>query len=171
MMNQTITTVGIDVSKGKRAVAVRRADRKIVLPPVQIDHTADGVSRLVEQLREIGGDMRIVMERTRMYWRPIAHMLRAAGYFVSVVNAIRIHNFSNNSLQKMKTDKTDTLKIANYGLAFWTDLRNFSDEDETIQMLKMQCLLYERTQETSVELQNGLISLLGQTFPPQRSVT
>lgn len=106
-----------------------------------------------------------------MYWRPIAHMLRAAGYFVSVVNAIRIHNFSNNSLQKMKTDKTDTLKIANYGLAFWTDLRNFSDEDETIQMLKMQCLLYERTQETSVELQNGLISLLGQTFPPQRSVT
>lgn len=39
MMNQTITTVGIDVSKGKRAVAVRRADRKIVLPPVQIDHT------------------------------------------------------------------------------------------------------------------------------------
>lgn len=71
----------------------------------------------------------------------------------------------------MKTDKTDTLKIANYGLAFWTDLRNFSDEDETIQMLKMQCLLYERTQETSVELQNGLISLLGQTFPPQRSVT
>lgn len=67
MMNQTITTVGIDVSKGKRAVAVRRADRKIVLPPVQIDHTADGVSRLVEQLREIGGDMRIVMEHTRMY--------------------------------------------------------------------------------------------------------
>ena len=29
----------------------------------------------------------------------------------------------------------------------------------------MQCRLYERTQKTSVELRNGLISLLDQTFP------
>ena len=100
-----------------------------------------------------------------MYWRPIAHALKEAGFFVSVVNAILIHNFSDNSLRKVKTDKADALKIANYCLTFLAELRNFSAEDETRQMLKMQCRLYERTQKTSVELRNGLISLLDQTFP------
>ncbi|WP_337601327.1 IS110 family RNA-guided transposase [Dysosmobacter welbionis] len=160
-----MTAVGIDVSKGKSVVAARRPGGEVILPPTQVNHTAEELAHLVDRLRKIGGDIRIVMEHTGMYWRPIAHALKEAGFFVSVVNAILIHNFSNNSLRKVKTDKADALKIANYCLAFWTELRNFSDEDETRQMLKMQCRLYERTQKTSVELRNGLISLLDQTFP------
>lgn len=160
-----ITAVGIDVSKGKSMVAVRRPGGQIVLPPIQVNHTAGELAGLAERLRGIGGDIRIIMEHMGMYWRPIAHALKEAGFFVSVVNAILIHNFSDNSLRKVKTDKADALKIANYGLTFWTELRDFSDEDETRQMLKMQCRLYERTQKTSVELRNGLISLLDQTFP------
>ena len=165
MMGEVITAVGIDVSKGKSVVAARRPGGEVILPPTQVNHTAEELAHLVDRLRKIGGDIRIVMEHTGMYWRPIAHALKEAGFFVSVVNAILIHNFSNNSLRKVKTDKADALKIANYCLAFWTELRNFSDEDETRQMLKMQCRLYERTQKTSVELRNGLISLLDQTFP------
>lgn len=164
-MSEVITAVGIDVSKGKSMVAVRRPGGEIVLSPIQVNHTAEELAWLVKQLKEIGGDIRIVMEHTGMYWRPIAHALKEAGFFVSVVNAILIHNFSDNSLRKVKTDKADALKIANYCLTFWAELRNFSDEDETRQMLKMQCRLYERTQKTSVELRNGLISLLDQTFP------
>ena len=165
MMSEVITAVGIDVSKGKSVVAARRPGGEVILPPTQVNHTTEDLDHLVDRLRKIGGDIRIVMEHTGMYWRPIAHALKEAGFFVSVVNAILIHNFSDNSLRKVKTDKADALKIANYCLTFWTELRNFSDEDETRQMLKMQCRLYERTQKTSVELRNGLISLLDQTFP------
>lgn len=165
MMSEVITAVGIDVSKGKGVVAARRPGGEVILPPTQVNHTTEDLDHLVDRLRKIGGDIRIVMEHTGMYWRPIAHALKEAGFFVSVVNAILIHNFSDNSLRKVKTDKADALKIANYCLTFWTELRNFSDEDETRQMLKMQCRLYERTQKTSVELRNGLISLLDQTFP------
>lgn len=165
MTSEVITAVGIDVSKGKSVVAVRRPGGEVILPPTQVNHTAEELAHLVEHLREIGGNIRIVMEHTGMYWRPIAHALKEAGFFVSVVNAILVHNFSDNSLRKVKTDKADALKIANYCLTFWADLRYFSDEDETRQMLKMQCRLYERTQKTSVELRNGLISLLDQTFP------
>lgn len=165
MMSKIITAVGIDVSKGKSVVAVRRPGGEVILPPTQVKHTAEDLAHLVECLREIGGDIRIVMEHTGMYWRPIARALKEAGFFVSVVNAILIHNFSDNSLRKVKTDKADALKIANYCLTFWTELRHFSDEDETRQMLKMQSRLYERTQKTSVELRNSLISLLDQTFP------
>lgn len=165
MAHEIITAVGIDVSKGKSMVAVRRPGGQIILSPIQVSHTTEELNQLVERLRGIGGDIRIIMEHTGMYWRPIAHTLKEAGFFVSVVNAILIHNFSDNSLRKIKTDKADALKIANYGLTFWAELRNFSDEDEVRQMLKMQCRLYERTQKTSVELRNGLISLLDQTFP------
>lgn len=66
-----------------------------------------------------------------------------------------IHNFSDNSLRKVKTDKVDALKIANYALTFWSDLREYTPEDETRQMLKMQTRLYERTQATSVTLKTA----------------
>ena len=54
-----------------------------------------------------------------MYWRPIALALKEAGFFVSVVNAMLIHDFSDNSIRKIKTDRADSLKIANYALTFW----------------------------------------------------
>lgn len=160
-----ITAVGIDISKAKSMVAVRRPGGEVVLTPFQVDHTVEGIQALVKTLKSVGGDIRVVMEHTGMYWRPIALALKKAGFFVSVVNAMLIHNFSDNSLRKVKTDKADSLKIANYALTFWGDLHEYSDEDKTRQMLKMQCRLYDRTQKTSVTLRNGLISLLDQCFP------
>ena len=82
-----------------------------------------------------------------------------------IVKDMLIHDFSDNSLRKVKTDKADSMKIANYALSFWAELRDYSPEDETQQMLKMQNRLYLRTKKSSVVLRNGLISLLDQTFP------
>lgn len=76
-----------------------------------------------------------------------------------------IHDFSDNFIRKVKTDRADSLKIANYALTFWQDLRDYSVKDETRQMLKIQSRLYERTLNYSISLRNGLISLLDQTFP------
>ena len=162
---ETITVVGIDVSKGSSVIAARRPGGEVVLKPFQVKHTKGELEHLADRLRELKGEVRIVMEHTGMYWRPIAHTLKKAGFFVSVVNAILIHNFSDNSLRKVKTDKADALKIANYGLTFWAELRDYTMEDEARQMLKTQSRLYERTLETGVILRNGLISLLDQTFP------
>lgn len=179
MEQNVITAVGIDVSKGKSVVAVRRPGGEVVLTPFLVEHTVEGIRALIKTLNSVGGNIRVVMEHTGMYWRPIACALKKAGFFVSVVNAMLIHNFSDNSLRKVKTDKADSLKIANYALTFWSDLHDYSNEDETRHMLKMQCRLYERTQKSSIVLRNGLIALLDQSFPqinvtlssPYRSVT
>lgn len=160
-----ITAVGIDVSKGKSTVAVRRPGGEIVMMPFTVLHTTEGLAELTNTLRSIGGEIRVVMEHTGMYWRPIALALKEGGFFVSVVNAMLIHDFSDNSIRKVKTDRADSLKIANYALTFWQDLRDYSVEDETRQMLKIQSHLYERTLNSSIALRNGLISLLDQTFP------
>ena len=165
MDSQIITAVGIDVSKGKSTVAVRRPGGEVVLTPFTVHHSAEELEDLVRTLQGLSGDIRIVMEHTGVYWRPIALALKDAGFFVSVVNAILIHDFSDNSLRKVKTDKCDALKIANYALTFWTELRDYTVEDETRQLLKMESRLYERTLNSSIALRNGLISLLDQTFP------
>ena len=108
-----ITAVGIDVSKGKSTVAVRRPGGEIVMMPFTVLHTAEGLAELTNTLRSIGGEIRVVMEHTGMYWRPIALALKEGGFFVSVVNAMLIHDFSDNSIRKVKTDRADSLKIAN----------------------------------------------------------
>lgn len=160
-----ITAVGIDVSKGKSTVAIRRPGGEIVRKPFDVRHDQPGLQQLVQTLREVGGKIRIVMEHTGLYWRPVASVLHQAGYFISVVNAILTHQFSDNSLRKVKTDKADALKLANYALTYWAELKRYDQEDETRQQLKFQSRLYQRTLQSSTALRNGLISLLDQTFP------
>ena len=52
MEYKTITAVGIDVSKGKSTIAVRRPGGEVVLVPFQVNHDAAGLSGLVKTLRE-----------------------------------------------------------------------------------------------------------------------
>ena len=118
MNSNLITAVGIDVSKGKSTVAIRRPGGEIVRKPFDVRHDQPGLQQLVQMLWEVGGEIRIVMEHTGLYWRPVASVLHQAGFFISVVNAILTHQFSDNSLRKVKTDKADALKLANYALTY-----------------------------------------------------
>ena len=61
MEYKVITAVGIDVSKGKSMVAVRRPGGEVVMLPFQVNHDAAGLSSLVKALRGIEGDVRIVI--------------------------------------------------------------------------------------------------------------
>ena len=54
-----------------------------------------------------------------------------------------------SSIRKVKTDRADAMKIANYGLTFWIDLQEYAGEDENRQLLKIQSRLYERTATTA----------------------
>ena len=103
MKYDPITAVGIDVSKGKSTVTVRRPGGEVILAPFNVHHNQQELKGLVKMLRKIGGNMRIVMEHTGMYWRPIACTLKNAGFFVSVVNAILIHNFRDPEVYRNPT--------------------------------------------------------------------
>ena len=110
-----ITAVGIDVSKSKSTVAVRRPGGEIALRPFEVHHTNSDLKKLASTLKKLGGDIRIVMEHTSTYWRPIALTLKEAGFFVSVVNAMLIHDFSDNTIRKLKTDRADALTSHCFG--------------------------------------------------------
>lgn len=88
MRSNSFTAVGIDVSKCKSTVAARRPGGEVVWLPFDISHDTKGIQRLLEKLNGLDGEIRIVMEHTGMYWRPVALALQQAGFYVSVVNAI-----------------------------------------------------------------------------------
>lgn len=160
-----MNAVGIDVSKGKSTVVVMRPFGEVVAEPFEVSHTDAELSELACFLGELPGETRIVMEYTGNYWQPIAKALHDAGLFVCVVNALLIYKYGNNSIRKVKTDKLDAVKIANYCLDRWGNLERYTPADQIRQILKTCRRQYDQYIKLKVNLKNNLISLLDGTFP------
>lgn len=160
-----MNSVGIDVSKGKSMIAVMRPFGEIVVTPYEVHHTDSELSKLAKLLKSLDGETRIVMESTGNYHTPIAWALYDAGFYVSVVNAMLIHDYKNNSLRRVKTDKKDAIKLANYGLDQWLELQRYIPEEDTRLMLKNCCRQYQQYSKVQTMLKNNLISLLDTAFP------
>lgn len=122
------------------------------------------------RLKELPGETRVVMEYTGKYHRPIAKVLCEEGIFVSVVNALLVYKYGNNSIRKAKTDKLDAIKIANYGLDRWSALEKYIPESEIRKMLKTYNRQYGQYMKSKVTLKNNLITLLDETFPGVNSL-
>lgn len=105
------------------------------------------------------------MEYTGSYYEPIARFLHNEGIYVSVVNAVLIHNYSGNSVRKAKTDKKDSVRIAQYALDRWLDLREYTPDDELRSTLKLLNRQYTAACKQKTRLKNSFISLMDQSFP------
>ena len=150
--------VGIDVSKGKSMIAVMRPFGEVVVSPFEVRHTASELSELARLLKNLDGETRVVMESTGNYHAPVAWLLHDAGLYVSVVNAMLVHDYGNNSLRRAKTDKKDAIKPANDGLGHWLTLARYRYP------IDAQKLLPGNTSRIQ-KLKNNLISLLDTAFP------
>ena len=161
-----MNAVGVDVSKGKSMVAVRRPCNEIVAKPFEVRHTGSELKQLADYLKSLEGEMRVIMEHTGRYYESIARYLHDAGLYVSAVNPKLIKDSgSGNTLRRVKTDKADAKKIAKYGLDNWADLREYTPMDTIryqLKTLNRQCGLYTKTKTA---MKNNLISLLDQTYP------
>ena len=160
-----MNAVGIDVSKGKSMIAVMRPFGEVVISPFEIRHTDSELSELAKLLQSLDGETRVVMEYTGNYHAPVAWALHDAGLYVSVVNAMLVHDYGNNSLRRAKTDKKDAIKLANYALDRWLSLPKYVPAEDTRLMLKNCYRQYEQYSKLRTMLKNNLISLLDQVFP------
>ena len=138
-----VNCVGIDVSKGKSMIAVMRPLGEMVIPPFEVGHTDAELCELSRRLGGLEGETRIVMEATGNYHLPVASFLYDSGFYVSVVNAMLVHGYGNNNLRRVKTDKKDAVKLANYGLDHWLTLPRYIPEDEVRLMLKTTYRQYQ----------------------------
>lgn len=160
-----MNSVGIDVSKGRSTIAVMRPFGEVVFSPFEISHSTSELDALAKRIKSLDGETRVVMEATGNYHLPIAMALHDAGIYVSVVNAILVHNYGNNTLRRNKTDKKDALKLSAYGLDHWLKLPRFAPEDELRMLLKYCCRNYRQYSKVQTMLRNHLISQLDTVFP------
>ena len=160
-----MNSVGIDISKGRSTIAVMRPFGEVVISPFEVRHTVSELSELARQLKSLDGETRVVMEATGNYHTPVAKLLHDAGLYVSVVNAKLVHGYGNNDLRRVKTDRKDAVKLANYGLDRWLTLPRYVPEEDTRLLLKNCYRQYRQYSKVQTVLKNNLISLLDMVFP------
>jgi len=118
----------------------------------------------------LGGETLVVLEATGRYHEPVVSVLHNAGIYVSVVNPLLVHDYQNNSLRRVKTDKKDSVKLAKYALDNRNDLRRSMPESEVRRALKACYQQYQQSVRLRTVLNNNLISLTDQTFPSVNSL-
>jgi len=160
-----MNSVGIDISKGRSTVAVMRPFGEVVISPFEVRHTDSELSELARQLKSLNGETRVVMEATGNYHAPVAKLLHDAGLYISVINAKLVHGYGNNDLRRVKTDRKDAVKLANYGLDRWLTLPKYIPEEDTRLLLKNCYRQYRQYSKVQTVLKNNLISLLDTVFP------
>ena len=156
--------VGIDVSKGKSMAAILRPYGEIVSSPFEIKHTSGNIQSLIQQIKSIEGESRIVMEHTGHYYEPLARELSLAGLFVTAINPKLIKDFGDNSLRKVKSDKADAVKIARYTLDSWTELKQYSLMDEIRNQLKTMNRQFGFYMKHKTAMKNNLIGILAVSY-------
>ena len=110
-------SVGIDVSKGKSTVCILKPYGEIVCSPFEVVHVEKELDNLDNLLKKLDGELRIVMEATGIYHLPVLTYLQEKGYFVSVINPFLMKRYAKeNSPRGAKTDRLDSIMIANYGI-------------------------------------------------------
>ena len=159
-------SVGVDVSKGKSTVCVMKPYGEIVLKPFEVQHTESELSELEKMLRKLDGEVRLVMEATGVYHLPLLTFFLERGYFVSVINPYAMRKYAkDNSIRGAKTDKLDSIVIANYGIEKWYKLQNYDKDEAIYAELKLLGRRYRFYMELHIKALQELTHMLDYTMP------
>ncbi len=160
-----MTSVGIDISKEKSMVCIMRPYGEVFASPYEIQHTSSGLKELCTQILAIDDEVKVVMEATSAYHFPVATRLHQSGIFVCVSNPLVMKKYVSTALRKGKTDKLDSIRIANYGLDHWFKLAQYKPLDETYEELRLLGRQYAHYITIKVESKLALDNLLDRTMP------
>lgn len=129
-------SVGIDVSKEKSMVCILKPYGEVVLSPIETVHTEESVTKLADRILELGSEVRLVLEATGAYHLPLLSIFTEKKIFVSIINPLVMKKYASTSIRKGKTDKIDSVRIANYGLDNWFHLRRHEPTEDVYEELK-----------------------------------
>lgn len=165
-----MTSVGIDVSKGKSTVCILKPYGEVIVSPYEVQHTEPDLRVLISHIKSIEGEVRIVMEATGAYHLPLLSGFKDAGFFVSVINPLAMKRYASTAIRKGKTDKMDTVRIANYGIDNWFKLVDYTLPDEVYAQLRLLGRQYAHYITIRIESKLALTDLLDRTMPGIKSL-
>jgi transposase len=158
-------SVGIDVSKGKSIVCVMKPGGEVLKPPFRMLHTMEGILALAKLIKTYDEEVRVVLEDTGHYHWPIVTLLVENSIFVCTVNALRMKKYCSQSLRRAKTDKIDSVRIATFGLTYWSELNPVLPPEDTYRELKLLTRQYYQTVSMLIKAKVNLGNLLDQAMP------
>lgn len=163
--------IGIDVSKGKSTVAIISTNGKILVKPFEVIHNNKGVKEFLEQMEKYPKEeVKFLMEATSHYHYPILQPLIDKNYWVCVENALTIKKYCDTDLRKVKNDKKDAIKIANYLAEKWYKLRKFEKQENIRNELLFLSREYSKIISVRTKLKIQLGELLDKTFPGIKTI-
>ena len=160
-----MVSVGIDVSKGKSMVCIMKPYGEVVAGPLEISHLDTELKMLVKLIKNVNDEVRIIMEATGIYHLPILTFMKEQGLYVSVINPYKMKQFRNQGLRRVKTDKADSVAIAQYGLTNWYSLIDYADSEDRYRELSILSRQYRHYMEIHVSSLLGLTHLLDYVMP------
>ena len=163
-----VCVLGVDVAKGKSTVCLIDQYGEVLLSPRDVDHTRQDLDELVRTLRKTGQkeDMKVVMEATGIYHWPVFDYFQKQGFFLSVVNPLKMKLFSRTcNFRNVKTDKSDSRIIALYGIANYNVLKPSRKNTDVREQLRRLSRAYVSYQKSKVELVQNLDQELEKTMP------
>ena len=158
--------VGIDVSKGKSTVAILSIEGEVIEMPFDINHDVEDLEKLDKKLQKFSKeDLKIVLEQTGTYHLPILTYLLDKEYCVIAENALKIKKYLDRSIRKAKTDKKDSLKLAEYACDNWYKLKVNFIEEEKYKELRFLSRQYFSLNSMKVQQKVDFSDLTDMLFP------
>lgn len=157
--------VGIDVSKGKSTVCIMKPYGEIISRPYEIMHIEEDLRGLVNTIKSLSEEKRVVMEATGIYHLPVLTYLQENGIFVSIINPFVMKKYRCQAIRKGKTDKLDSVTIANYGLDNWFYLEEYKGLTESYAELKLLSQQYRHYMSQHICGLLALTHILDYTMP------
>lgn len=157
--------VGIDVAKEKSMVCIVAPYGEVIKTPYEINHTKEDLLALADVIKGFSEETRVIVEATGYYHLPVLNTMIENIIYVSVVNALVMKKCASTAILKGKTDKIDSVKIANYGISYWYDLVPYSPRVEAYEELNLLSRQYHQYIGMRIKAKITLSSLPDKTMP------
>lgn len=158
--------VGIDISKSKSTIAILSIEGEVIKEPFEFYHNQKYLDNLNLLLNNYSKeDLKIIMEETGTCHLPVLSYLIDKGYCVIAENAFRIKKYLDRGLRKAKTDKKDSLKLAEYACDNWYKLKMPIIEDKNYKDLRFLSRQYFAFNSIKIQQKVNFSNLTDMLFP------
>lgn len=157
--------VGIDISKYKHDFCIISNTGEVIVENSSFENNKKGFQYFLDQLKPYNkSDIQIAFEATGHYSLNLELFLIDQGYSFMKMNPLVIHQFLKaRSLRRTKTDKADSLTIANYLMS--VPFKPNSNLLYNIYTLKSLCRSREQLIKEKSKFQVLLTNELDKSFP------
>jgi transposase len=167
-MEQPFLSIGIDVGADFSLMAAALPTQEIIGRPYKIMHSSlDSLQGAVSRIRALqaqyGLKVKVFMESTSIYHRPLYYRLKDEGFDVFVLNPLITHANSNINVRGVHNDKFDAQKIALLGLK--PNLKTSVVPNDEVSAVKTLVREYHLMKKECSQYICRLTGQLRQTFP------